>query len=211
MAALAFDLDRKMVRRRHQRARPDREFAERNAGIIVHPVDFLDPEARHQAVVDHGLAAGAAFFRRLEDHDRGAAEIAGLGEIFGGAKQHRGVPVMAAGMHLSGHRRLVRQTGRLLDRQRVHVGAHADGLAAAGRLLALDDADNAGAPDPRHHLVAAEGFQLFGDARGRPVHVILQLRMHMQVAPPLGDLGVELGDAIDDRHDGQGSRQREMV
>ncbi len=127
--ALALDLDDEMVGRRHQRARPDREFPERDAGIIVHPVDFLDPEARHQAVVDHRLAAGAAFLGRLEDHDRVAAEIAGLGEVFGGAKQHRGVPVMAAGMHLSGDGGLVGQPGGLLDRQRVHIGAHADGLA----------------------------------------------------------------------------------
>ena len=87
-------------------------------------------EPLHQAVLDHRLAAGAALLRRLEDHDRGAGEIAGLGEIARGAEQHRGMAVMAAGMHLAGHGRLVGHVGRLLDRQRVHVGAQPDHLVA---------------------------------------------------------------------------------
>ena len=76
-------------------------------GIIVHAVDFLDAEAVHQAVLDHGLAAGAALLGRLEDHHRGAGEVARLGEVARGAEQHGGVAVVAAGVHLAGHRRLV--------------------------------------------------------------------------------------------------------
>ena len=97
-------------------------------GIIVHAVDFLDAEAADQAVLDHRGSAGAALLRGLEDHHRGAGEIARLGEIFGGAEQHRGVAVMAAGVHLAGHRRFIRQAGLLLDRQRIHVGAQAEHL-----------------------------------------------------------------------------------
>ena len=101
-------------------------------GIVVHAVDFLDAEALHQAVLHHGAAAGAALLGRLEDHDRGAGEVARLGQVFGGAEQHGGVAVMAAGVHLAGHRRPVGDVGRLLERQRVHVGAQPDHLAAAG-------------------------------------------------------------------------------
>ena len=54
---------------------------------------------------------------------RGAGEVPCLGEIFSGAKQHRGVPVMAAGVHLARIGRAVRQVGLLIHRQRVHVGA----------------------------------------------------------------------------------------
>jgi hypothetical protein len=68
---LALELDHEMVGGRHQRSRPQREFARRDAGIIVHAVDFLDAEAGHQPVIDHRLAAGSALLRRLEDHDRG--------------------------------------------------------------------------------------------------------------------------------------------
>ena len=104
-------------------------------GIVVHAVDLLDAEALHQAVLHHGLAAGAALLGRLEDHDRGAGEIARLGEIARRAEQHRGVAVMAAGVHLAGHGRLVGQVVRLLDRQRVHVGAQPDDLVAVAAAL----------------------------------------------------------------------------
>ena len=200
VAALAFDLDRDVIGRRHDRTRADGEFADRQAGQIVHAVDFLDAEAVDQAVLDHGLAAGAALLRRLEDHHRGAVEIARLGEVLGGAEQHRGVAVVAAGVHLAGHRRLVRQAGRLLDRQRIHVGAQPDHLARSAALAAADDADDAGAADAGHHLVAAETLELFRHRRRRAVHVVLQFRMRMHVAAPGGDLVVQVGDAIDDRH-----------
>ena len=110
-----------------------REFADRQAGIIVHAVDFLDAEALHQAVLDHRLAAAAALLGRLEDHDRGAGEVARLGEVVRGAEQHRGVAVMAAGVHLAGHRRFVGHVVGLLDRQRVHVGAQPDHLLSRRR------------------------------------------------------------------------------
>ena len=79
----------------------DGELAERQARIIMHAVDFVDAETGDQAVLDHGFAAGAALLGRLEDHHRGAGEIARLGEIARGAEQHGGVAVMAAGVHLA--------------------------------------------------------------------------------------------------------------
>ena len=179
-----------IVGRRHDRTRPDRELPDRQAGEIVHTVDLADAEALHQPVVEHGLGAGAALFGRLEDHHRGAGEIARLGEIARGAEQHGGVAVVAAGVHLARHRRFVRQVVRLLDRQRVHVGAQADDLVGLA-LAAVDDADHAGAAEPRHHLVAAEGLELVGHARRRALHVVEQFRMGMQIVPPFGDLGLQ--------------------
>ena len=119
------------VGRRHDRSRADGEVADRHARKIVHAVDFLDAETVDQAVPHHAAPAGAALLGRLEDHHGGAGEIAGFGEIFGGAEQHGGVAVMAAGVHLARHCRFVGQAGFLLDRQRVHVGAQPDHLAAA--------------------------------------------------------------------------------
>ena len=130
VAAFAFELDRNVIGRRHDRTRANGEFADRQAWKIVHAVDFVDGKTGDQAVLHHGLRAGAALLRRLEDHHRGAGEIARLGEVFGGSQQHRGVAVVAAGVHLAGHRRFVRQAGLLLERQRIHVGAQPHHLAA---------------------------------------------------------------------------------
>ena len=166
----------------------------------MHPENFLDAEAVHQPVIDHGLAASAAFFRRLEDDNGRAGEIPGLREIAGGTEQHGGVAVMAAGVHLSRNGRLVRQVARLLDRKRIHVGAQADGLAGPA-LLAADNADHAGAPETGHDLVAAERLEFLCNGPRRAVHVVLQLGVHVQVAPPLGNVGMKVGDAVHDRHD----------
>ena len=133
VAAVAFDLDGELVGRRHQRAGPDGEMAERQARHVVHAVDLLDAEALHQAVLDHRAAAGAALLRRLEDDDRGAGEAARLGEVVRGAEQHGGVAVMAAGVHLARRLGGPGLAGLLVDRQRVHVGAEADDAAAACR------------------------------------------------------------------------------
>ena len=46
---------------------------------------------------------------------------------------------------------------------------------AAGA-AAADDADDAGSPDARHHLVAAEILQLLGHRRRGAVDVVEQLR-----------------------------------
>ena len=98
---------------------------------IMHAIDLLDAEAVHQPVLDHRSGAGAALFRRLEDHDRVAGEIPGLGEVTRRAEQHRGMAVMAAGVHLARGLGGVRQVGRFLDRQRIHVGAQPDHLDVA--------------------------------------------------------------------------------
>ena len=80
-----------------------------------------------------------------------AVEIARLGEILRGAEQHGGVAVMAAGMHLARGLRGIGLAVASVDRQRVHVGAQADG-AARCRLAALDHADDAGAGRCRSRL-----------------------------------------------------------
>ncbi len=198
VAAFAFDRDLDVVGRRHHRAGADGEFADRQARIIVHAVDFIDAEAAHQAVLDHRQPAAAALLRRLEDDHGGAGEIACLGQIFGGAEQHRGVAVMAAGMHLARHRRFVRQAGFLLERQRVHVGAQPDDLFAG--LAAADDADDAGPADAGYDFVAAKALQKVRHRARRAVHVELQLRMGVNIPPPAGDFLVKVGDTIDDRH-----------
>jgi hypothetical protein len=174
-------------------------MALRQAWHIVQAVDLLNAPARHQAVVDHGLAAGAAFFGRLEDHDGRPVEIAGLGQIFGSAEQHGGMAVMAAGVHHARNLRGVGHAALFFHRQRVHVGAQADD-AVRRSLAASDDADHAGAADPGHDLVAAEFLQTFGDDSGRAMHFVQEFRMLVKIMAPGGNFIGERGNTIDDRH-----------
>ena len=200
MSALAFDLDGQPVGRRHQRPRPDGEFAKRKTRIIVHPKNLLDSEALHQPVLHHRLAAGAALLGRLEDHHGGAGEIARLGEIARGAEQHGGVAVMAAGVHLARHDRFVGHVIGFLDRQRVHVSAQSDHLLDVPALAATNDADYAGTAEAAHHLVAAKCFELLSHRCRGAMHVIEEFGMGVQVAPPGLDLVMQVGNAVDDRH-----------
>ena len=150
-----------------------RKLPDRQAGIIVHAVDFLDAEALHQAVLHHGLAAGAALLGRLEDHDRGAGEIARLGEVARRAQQHRGVAVMAAGVHLARHGRLVGQVVRLLDRQRIHVGAQPDDRAPSpAALLPRMTPTTPVRPMPVTTSSQPKLLQLFGDRGRGAMHVV---------------------------------------
>jgi hypothetical protein len=75
----ALDLELDAIGGGEHRPRPRREIADRQTRRGVHPIHFVDAEAVHHAVVDHRLAAGAALLSGLEDHDRGAVEIAGFG------------------------------------------------------------------------------------------------------------------------------------
>ena len=96
----------------------------------MHAEHLLGREALEQALLDHHPAARLHLLGGLEDEVDGAGEVAGLGEVARGAEQHRGVAVVAAGVHPARVPRGVGQAGRLLDRQRVHVGAQADRAAA---------------------------------------------------------------------------------
>ena len=206
MAAAPGDRDGELVGRGEHRAGIDAEGPDRHARHVVHAVDLLDVPAVHQPVLDHCLAAAAAFLGRLEDQHRGAVEIARLGKVARRAEQHRHVPVMAAGMHLAGNGRGIVCTRLLEERQRIHVGTEAD-HPAASVAPAVDDADHARPPDTGRHLVDAERPQLLGDRRRRPVHLVEDFRMPVQVVPPGGDVVGQFGEAIDDRH-GCGSRLR---
>ena len=118
-----------------------------------------------------------------------------LGEVAGGAEQHRRVPVVAAGVHLAGVPRLVGQVGRFLDRQGVHVGAQADGWAVAR----LQHADDARLADVALHR-AAELGELGGDELRRAVLLEAQLGMGVQVPPPRRHLVMKRLDAIERLH-----------
>ena len=201
VAAEPFNPDVDRVGRGHDRTGTDGKGADRNARAVVHAVDLLDAEPVHQSVLDHGGGARTALLGRLEDYDRVAGEIPGLGEIPRCTQQHRGVAVMAAGMHQARRLGGMGQIGRFLDRQRVHVGAKPDhpDLALAG-LLALDDADDAGLAEAGGDLVAAEFAQAIGDECRSAMDFIEQLGIFMDIAAPGLNIGLQIGDAVDDGH-----------
>jgi len=168
----------------------------------MHAVDLLDAKTVHQPVLDHRNGARAAFFRRLKDHDRLAREIARLREIARGTQKHRGMTVMAAGVHQAFRFGGVRQVGRFLDRQGIHVGAQPDHFHTdrAGGPAALDDADHTGAANAGDHLVAAELPEAIRHKRRRTVHLVQEFGMFMNIPPPGLDVGLQIGDAVDDGH-----------
>ncbi len=162
----------------------------------MHAVDRLDREFLEQPLLDHDAAAALVLLGGLEDEVHGAVEIARLGEILGRAEQHRGVAVVAAGVHAAGVLRAMAKTVLLVDVQRVEVGAQADrALARAGG----ERADHAGAGEPARHRDAELG-QLLGDHVGGAVLLERGLGMGVDVAAPRRHLIVIAGNAIDDRH-----------
>ena len=202
MSAAPFDPDVDGIGGGHDRTGPDRERADRNSRTIMHAVDLIDGEAVKQPVLDHRCGAKAALFGGLKDDNRLAGEIPGLREVTGRSQQHRGVPVMTTRMHLARRLGSVRQFGRLLDRQRVHVGAKPDhpDIALAGRLAALDDADDAGTAEAGGHFVATELPKPLRHERRGAVNVVPQFRMFMNIPAPGLNIGLKIGDAIDDGH-----------
>src|SRR6266581_597389 len=117
------------------------EMGDRDARHVLQGEDAVTGELVEEALLDHDAAPAAALLRRLEDEMHRALEIAHLGEDAGGAEQHGGVAVMAAGMHPTLMRRGMGKGIRLLHRQAIHVGAQAD---RTQRIAAPQRADDAG-------------------------------------------------------------------
>ncbi len=125
-----------------------------------------------QTVGDHVPGAVMTLLARLEhEHDRAGKFVTPCAERLGRADEHRGMRIVAAGVHRAVDLRRERQAGFLLHRQRVHVAAEqyrppvAAGIAAAP---ATQDRDEAGgrsafadfereASERRLHLVRGAG------------------------------------------------------
>ena len=99
-----------------------------------------------EPVLDHRLRPPEPLLGRLEDEEHLALEVAGLGEVAGRPEEHRGVPVVPAGVHPPVVPRSVREPRRLLDRQRVHVRPKPH---RARRVADPKRPDDPGAPDAR--------------------------------------------------------------
>ena len=159
---------------------------------IMQGKDAVAGKAGEQPILDHPHRAALVFLRRLEDQTHRAIEIACLGKVAGKAQQHGCMPVMAAGMHLAGIFRSIGKIGLLRDRQRIHVGAQADGPARGAIAEAGDDT---GLGDPRRHLEAEAGAFLRHDAGGAFL-LEQHLGMRMEVMPDGGEIGEMLLEEV---------------
>ncbi len=174
----------------------------------MHPEHLLDAEAFHQAVVEHRLGAGAALFGGLEDDHYGPREIAALGQVARRAKQHGGVAIVAAGMHLTRDLGAVGEVGLLLDWQRVHVGAKPDRTRSRS-LRAANDANDSSAANGGSDLVAAEGVEPVGDELGGQLDIVEELGILVDFLAPALSVGNNVLDGGTDRHRGQALPKRE--
>src|ERR1700733_12947969 len=127
----------------------------------------------------------------------GAVEIAGLGEVARGAEQHGGVAVMAATVEAARNGRAPFQIGVLLHRQRVHIGAQPDALAAIA--VALEHADHPGAAEPAMHFDAPL-LELVGDDAGGADFLEADLGMGMQIPADRDEFVGKAFDTVDIWH-----------
>ena len=116
---------------------------------VVDGEDGVAGKTLEQPILQHRQRAADTFLAGLEDEIDRAVEGARLGQIARGAQQHRGVPVMAAGVHPARIAAAMVDLVGFLHRQRVHVGAQADRLLA---VAGTQHADHAGAADAAMHL-----------------------------------------------------------
>ena len=148
----------------HDRALAHGEFAGFDRRKVMNRVNRLDRKTLEQAVVDHRPRTRAVLLGGLEDEYRAAVEIALFREISRGAEQHRGMPVVAAGVHLAVVHGAVIEFVPLVNQQRIHVGAQPERAPA---LSLAQYADDAGFTDFGVHLepeIAQQACHLVGGA-----------------------------------------------
>ena len=111
-------------------------------------------------------------------------------------KQHRRVPVVAAGVHLAVVLARMREGVELGDRQRIHVGTQAD-RAVAGAVL--DDAHHAGRAEAAVDRDAPFG-ELARDHVGGADFFEAEFGVGVEVTSDGGDAGRLRDERIDEFH-----------
>ena len=125
-------------------------------------------------------------------------------KLLRGAEQHRGVPVVAAGVHRAGVLGREVDAALLRDRERVDVGAQRDGRARPAGAQAREHAVLGRALD----LEAVEGLERLRHERGGLALLEARLGMAVQMAPPLDDLLLrDLHTLALPRHGGDKARE----
>ena len=197
-AGLPADLDAEIVRggqerprcqeRLAQRLRPDAQAENGHDRRIVQ--DALFNQERGAAVF-----ARIVLVARLEDEfDAAVQAVPEGGQDHGRAQSDRGVQVVSGSVHHSGIEGFKGDVSQLLDRIGVHVGAQGDHGSGLG---AVQHGDQPGPAYARPHF-ESERLQPAADELGRLPFPSRELRVHMDEAPDLDQLGPRFLDfAID--------------
>ncbi len=188
----------------HERSGAHREGAGRLERPVVHAVDRAHRKPLEQPFLDHDPPAALVLLRGLEDEVERPGEALLLRQRGGGAQQHRRVAVVAAGVHLAGDLRRVRDAGLFLDVQCVEIGAQADRLAAGA---GAEHADDAGLREPGVHLEPERAQLVRDEGRGR---LLLErgLGVGVEVVTPRLHVRDQRGDFGDDLHGSSGNSRR---
>ncbi len=174
------DKNRKSVHGRHHRPHPRADLPHGQARPVVDGIDRLHREALEKPVLDHAHAAALVLLGRLKDEMHGPREIAPLAQELRRPQQHRRVPVVAAGVHDTRHRRGVGHLRLFLDWQGIELGTQPDGTPTRAT---AQHAHHTRAADALVHL-EAERPQPLRHERRRPMLAKAQLRLRVdQVAP----------------------------
>jgi hypothetical protein len=164
---------------------------------VVDGIDAADAEAVHDALGAHHPAPPPLSSAGWKISATLPAKFRVSARYFAAPSKHRGVPVMAAGMHLARGGGGMCGPRRLHDRQRVHIGAQPDDRPLA---LPLDDRDDPAFAMPSWSSSTPNSLQPRGDESRRLVAVEGQFRMRVQMAAPALHLFGIGGDAVDHWH-----------
>ena len=185
-----------VVHGRHHRSDARRDGANRQAWPIVDRVHRRHRETIQQAIIDHPHAAAFILLGGLENEVENPVEVRLLAQQLRGTEQHRSVAVMAARMHDPLVPGGVKLAGTLDDRQRVQLGAKADGALGG---TAAQHTDDTGAADALMNL-EAERTQLVGDKARGLMFVKAEFRIGVDAMAPADDLRRDRGDRVVVQH-----------
>ena len=177
--APATDRDPEVVARGEHRPFLQRKLTGLEARPVVHAEDGFHRKEIEQPVLDHLARAAPALLGGLKDEVHGAVEVALAREIARGGEQHRGVPVMPAGVHLPSMNARVSEAVPLGHGQRVDVGAQTHG--PRGAPVPHDADDPSPAEAPMHGDAPAR--ERAGDEIGGPLLLEAELGVCVKVPP----------------------------
>ena len=126
--------DGHIVARSHGWAFDEDQLTRRNAGHVVGGKNRITGKALEQALFDHDLCAARVLFGGLKNQVQRARKLDFLGDVLRRGHQHRGVTVVAAGVHHACMHAAVLKVVGFVDRQGVHVGPQAQAFATAATL-----------------------------------------------------------------------------
>ncbi|QTK82611.1 Hypothetical protein AT6N2_L1918 [Agrobacterium tumefaciens] len=196
VGADALEGDAPTIGRGELRAFHHGHFVNAQPRHVVQAIDSIAGKKVEQPILDHFFRAAPAFFGWLENEMHGAGKITGLGEVTCRTKQHGGVAIMAAGMHLAGKFRFIGPLGHLRHGKRIHVGPQAD---AARAVAHLQRADDAGAAETAMHLQPG-ALEKIGDDGARSLLFETQFRMGVQIMTKLRQKWHVLADPVQQSH-----------